>query len=69
MVGAVHQGQPVTAAHASSRPYHPSRRGSFCTMGVLGEMFPGRKITDEAGEDGDAQPWRLRPIDLDRGVV
>jgi hypothetical protein len=38
-------------------------------MGVLGEMFPGRKITDEAGEDGDAQPWRLGPIDLDRGVV
>jgi hypothetical protein len=38
-------------------------------MGVLGEMFPGRKITDEAGEDGDAQPWRLGPIDLDKGVV
>ena len=38
-------------------------------MGVLGEMFPGRKITDEAGEDGDAQPWRLGPIDLERGVV
>jgi hypothetical protein len=38
-------------------------------MGVLGEMFPGRKITDEAGEDGDAQPWQLGPIDLDKGVV
>jgi len=38
-------------------------------MGVIGGMFPGRKITDEAGEDGDAQPWRLGPIDLDRGVV
>jgi hypothetical protein len=38
-------------------------------MGVLGEMFPGRKITDEAGEDGDAQPWGLTSIDLDRGVV
>ena len=38
-------------------------------MGVLGEMFPGRKITDEAGEDGDAQPWRLGSIDLDRGVI
>jgi hypothetical protein len=38
-------------------------------MGMFGEMFPGRKITDEAGEDGDAQPWRLGPIDLDRGVV
>jgi hypothetical protein len=32
-------------------------------------MFPGRRITDEAGEDGDAQPWRLTSIDLDRGVV
>jgi hypothetical protein len=38
-------------------------------MGVFGAMFPGREITDEAGEDGDAQPWRLGPIDLDRGVV
>lgn len=38
-------------------------------MGVIGGMFPGRKITDEAGEDGDAQPWRLGPIDLDRGIV
>lgn len=38
-------------------------------MGVLGEMFPGRKIADEAGEDGDAQPFRLGPIDLERGVV
>jgi hypothetical protein len=38
-------------------------------MGVIGGMFPGRKITDESGEDGDAQPWRLGPIDLDRGIV
>jgi hypothetical protein len=38
-------------------------------MGMLGELFPGRKITDEAGEDGDAQKWRLGPIDLDSGVV
>jgi hypothetical protein len=38
-------------------------------MGVFGAMFPSRKITDEAGEDGDAQPWQLGPIDLDRGVV
>lgn len=36
---------------------------------MFGEMFPGRKITDEAGEDGDAQPWQLTSIDLDRGVV
>jgi hypothetical protein len=32
-------------------------------------MFPGRKITDEAGESGDAQPWQLGSIDLDRGIV
>jgi hypothetical protein len=38
-------------------------------MGVLGEMFPGRKLVDEAGEAGDGQGWRLGPIDLENGVV
>ena len=38
-------------------------------MGVLGELFPGPKISDEAGEAGDAQPWRLGPIDLERGTI
>ena len=38
-------------------------------MGVLGSMFPGPEVSDEAGEDGDAQPWRLGPIDLERGTV
>lgn len=38
-------------------------------MGVLGELFPGPKISDEAGEEGAGQPWRLGPIDLDRGTV
>ncbi|MDT7578948.1 MAG: hypothetical protein QOK35_208 [Pseudonocardiales bacterium] len=38
-------------------------------MGVLGEMFPSRKIRSEAGEAGDGQGWRLGPIDLDSGVV
>lgn len=38
-------------------------------MGMLGELFPGPKIPDEAGEDGSAQQWRLGPIDLDNGVV
>ena len=37
---------------------------------MLGEMFPGRKLQSEAGEDGDGQtvvdPW---DIDLDSGVV
>lgn len=39
-------------------------------MGMLGKMFPGRKLLDESGEDADGQtvadPW---DIDLDRGVV
>ncbi len=39
-------------------------------MGMLGELFPGRKLRDESGEDGDGQPvgeqW---DIDLDSGVV
>jgi hypothetical protein len=39
-------------------------------MGMLGELFPGRKLRDEGGEDGDGQsigdPW---DIDLDGGVV
>jgi hypothetical protein len=47
----------------------PPRRRYRGLMGVLGEMFPGPKIRDEAGEDGDAQQWRLGPVDLDRGVV
>jgi hypothetical protein len=38
-------------------------------MGVLGEMFPSRKLRSEAGEAGDGQGWRLGPIDLDSGVV
>ena len=38
-------------------------------MGVLGEMFPSRKLRSEAGEAGSGQGWRLGPIDLDAGVV
>jgi hypothetical protein len=38
-------------------------------MGVLGEMFPGPKIRDESGEEGDGQQWRLGPIDLDNRTV
>jgi hypothetical protein len=38
-------------------------------MGVLGEMFPGRKIRSEAGEAGSGQGFRLGPIDLESGVV
>jgi hypothetical protein len=39
-------------------------------MGVLGEMFPGRKIQDESTEAGDGQEhFRLGPIDLDNRTV
>lgn len=38
-------------------------------MGAFGELFPGAKIKDEAGEAGDGQKWRLGPIDLDKGLV
>ncbi len=38
-------------------------------MGVLGEMFPGRKLRDESTEAGDGQQWQLGPIDLDNRTV
>jgi hypothetical protein len=39
-------------------------------MGVLGEMFPGRKIKDESTEAGDGQEHlQLGPIDLDNRTV
>jgi hypothetical protein len=39
-------------------------------MGVLGEMFPGRKIQDESAEAGDGQEhFQLGPIDLDNRTV
>jgi hypothetical protein len=39
-------------------------------MGVLGEMFPGRKIQDESTEAGDGQEHlQLGPIDLDNRTV
>lgn len=39
-------------------------------MGMLGEMFPGKKLSDEGGEDSDGKLHRPRfDIDLDSGVV
>lgn len=39
-------------------------------MGMLGEMFPGRKLRDESGEDGDSKEHPPQfEIDLDSGVV
>jgi hypothetical protein len=38
-------------------------------MGMMGELFPGRKIRDESGETGTGEQWELGPIDLDNRVV
>ncbi|WP_330230158.1 hypothetical protein OHA40_29815 [Nocardia sp. NBC_00508] len=39
-------------------------------MGVIGELFPGKKLTHEGSEDGDGQTHTPRfDIDLDTGVV
>ena len=38
-------------------------------MGVLGELFPGRKIADESSEAGAGEKWHLGPIDLENGTV
>jgi hypothetical protein len=39
-------------------------------MGVMGELFPGKKLTDEGSEDSAGQSHRPRfDIDLDTGVA
>lgn len=39
-------------------------------MGVIGELFPGKKLTHEGTEAGDGQTHTPRfDIDLDTGVV
>jgi hypothetical protein len=49
--------------------WHPCAR-TVARMGVLGEMFPGRKIQDESTEAGDGQEHlQLGPIDLDNRTV
>jgi hypothetical protein len=46
------------------------RTRTLAGMGVLGEMFPGRKIADESTEAGDGQEhFQLGPIDLDNRTV
>lgn len=47
----------------------PSAPRSVGRMGVLGSLFPGPEISDEGGESGDGQRWRLGPIDLENGTV
>ncbi|WP_169333869.1 hypothetical protein [Nocardia pneumoniae] len=39
-------------------------------MGVIGELFPGKKLTHEGSETGEGQTHTPRfDIDLDTGVV
>ena len=39
-------------------------------MGQLGEMFPGRKLDDQGGdEQGGGQMFQPGPLDLDGGVI
>jgi hypothetical protein len=38
-------------------------------MGQLGEMFPGRKLDDEAKEAGDGRLFQPGPLDLESGVI
>ncbi|WP_224392130.1 hypothetical protein [Pseudonocardia sp. ICBG1293] len=38
-------------------------------MGVLGEMFPRKRMHEDADAAQGGQQWRLGPIDLDKGVV
>ncbi|WP_433711666.1 hypothetical protein ACQP2U_36280 [Nocardia sp. CA-084685] len=39
-------------------------------MGVMGELFPGQKLTDEGSADSDGQVHRPRvEIDLEAGVA
>lgn len=47
-----------------------SRTGYPEPMGQLGEMFPGRKLDDEGGdEEGSGQLFQRGPLDLDGGVI
>lgn len=38
-------------------------------MGVLGEMFPRKRIQEDSDAAQGGEQWRLGPIDLDKGVV
>ncbi|GAB2519919.1 hypothetical protein [Nocardia heshunensis] len=39
-------------------------------MGVIGELFPGKKLEDDSSEAGDGQQHRPRlAVDLDAGVI
>ncbi|MET7767845.1 hypothetical protein [Nocardia sp. NPDC005366] len=39
-------------------------------VGVFGELFPGKKLTDESSQSGDGEQHRPRvELDLDAGVI
>ncbi|MFC9788543.1 hypothetical protein [Rhodococcus sp. NPDC127528] len=39
-------------------------------MGVIGEMFPGKKLENDDSQDGSGQAYRPRvELDLDAGVI
>ncbi|MFP5069674.1 hypothetical protein ACLFMI_08400 [Pseudonocardia nantongensis] len=38
-------------------------------MGVLGEMFPRKRIHEDSDAAQGGQRWALGPIDLENGVV
>ncbi|WP_280235127.1 hypothetical protein [Nocardia cyriacigeorgica] len=39
-------------------------------MGVIGELFPGKKLTDEGSGDSNGEPHRPQlDIDLNAGVI
>lgn len=48
----------------------PRVRGYRGGVGVIGELFPGKKLTDEGSGDSDGQGYEPRvDVDLDAGVV
>ncbi|MBC7300727.1 MAG: hypothetical protein H5T78_07220 [Nocardia sp.] len=39
-------------------------------MGIMGELFPGKKLQNEGSGDSDGQPREPRlDVDLDAGVI
>ncbi|MFE3291607.1 hypothetical protein [Rhodococcus sp. NPDC059234] len=39
-------------------------------MGVIGEMFPGKKLENDESQDGGGQTYQPRvELDLDAGVI
>lgn len=58
-------------ARGEARAGPPDATGAYGDrMGVIGELFPGKKLTHEGSEDSDGQTHTPRfDIDLDTGVA